>query len=54
MTTTIDAATEIRPFEFTVTEQQIDDLRQRIAATRWATKELVPDRSQGVQMAAMQ
>jgi hypothetical protein len=37
-----------------VPEEQIDDLRRRIAATRWPTKELVDDRSQGVQLAAMQ
>jgi len=35
-------------------EEAIDDLRRRIAATRWPTKELVADRSQGVQLAAAQ
>jgi pimeloyl-ACP methyl ester carboxylesterase len=54
MTTTIDTATEIRPFQFEVSEGQIDDLRRRIAATRWSSKELVGDRSQGVQLATMQ
>ena len=29
-------------------------MRRRIAATRWPTKELVEDRSQGVQLATMQ
>src|SRR4051812_3349900 len=54
MTSTVETATEIRPFHFEVPEERMDDLRRRIAATRWPTKELVPDRSQGVQLATMQ
>jgi pimeloyl-ACP methyl ester carboxylesterase len=50
---TVETATEIRPFNLEITEQQIDDLRGRIAATRWPTKELVDDRSQGVQLATL-
>jgi pimeloyl-ACP methyl ester carboxylesterase len=50
---TIESATEIRPFHFEIPEEQLDDLRRRIAATRWPSKELVPDRSQGVQLATM-
>ena len=46
-------ATEIRPFQIGVPEEQLDDLRRRIEATRWPTKELVDDRSQGVQLATM-
>jgi len=46
-------ATEIRPFHIDVPEEQIDDLRRRIDATRWPSKELVDDRSQGVQLATM-
>jgi hypothetical protein len=34
--------------------EAIDDLRQRIATTRWPTKELVADRAQGVQRATIQ
>ncbi len=30
--------------------EQIDDLRRRIAATRWPTEELVSDRSQGLRV----
>ncbi len=45
------SATEIRPFQVEVPEEDLDDLRQRIAATRWPSKELVDDRSQGVQLA---
>jgi pimeloyl-ACP methyl ester carboxylesterase len=51
---TVETATEIRPFHFEIPEDKIDDLRRRIAATRWPSKELVEDRSQGVQLATMQ
>jgi pimeloyl-ACP methyl ester carboxylesterase len=54
MSSTVETATEVRPFHLDLPEEKIDDLRRRIAATRWPTKELVPDRSQGVQLATMQ
>jgi pimeloyl-ACP methyl ester carboxylesterase len=44
----------IRPFEVHVPDQDLADLRRRIAAARWPSKELVADRSQGVQLAAIQ
>jgi pimeloyl-ACP methyl ester carboxylesterase len=44
----------VRPFRIDVPEEDLDELRRRIAATRWPTKELVEDRSQGVQLATMQ
>jgi pimeloyl-ACP methyl ester carboxylesterase len=47
-------ATEVRPFELEIQDERIEDLRRRIAATRWPSKELVADRSQGVQLAALQ
>jgi pimeloyl-ACP methyl ester carboxylesterase len=53
MSTNVETATEIRPFHFEIPEEQMDDLRRRIAATRWPSKELVPDRSQGVQLATL-
>jgi pimeloyl-ACP methyl ester carboxylesterase len=53
MSTTVGSATEIRPFQIEISDEQIDDLRRRIAATRWPTKELVDDRSQGVQLATV-
>ena len=53
MTTAVETATEIKPFQLEIPGEQIDDLRRRIAATRWPTKELVADRSQGVQLATM-
>ena len=52
--TQIAGATAIRSFESEVPEAELDDLRRRIAATRWPDKELVTDRSQGVQLAALQ
>ena len=48
------AEATIRPFQIEVPEEQLADLRRRIAATRWPTKELVADRSQGVQLATLQ
>jgi pimeloyl-ACP methyl ester carboxylesterase len=54
MTSTIETATEIRPFHVEISEEQLDDLRRRIAATRWPSKELVADRSQGVQLGLLQ
>ena len=53
MTTMVDSATDIRSFKVEVQEQEIDDLRRRIASTRWPTMELVGDRSQGVQLSTM-
>jgi len=47
-------AGEVRPFRVNLPEEAIADLRRRIAATRWPSKELVTDRSQGVQLATMQ
>ena len=54
MSTTVDTTTDIREFRIKIPEEQIDDLRQRVAATRWPSKELVPDRSQGGQLATLQ
>ena len=45
---------DIRPFEVDIPQAAIDDLRRRIQATRWPHKELVEDRSQGVQLATLQ
>ena len=48
------ATTDIRPFQVEVPQADLDDLRQRLAATRWPSQELVADRSQGVQLATIQ
>ena len=45
--------TEIRPFRVDMPDEAIADLRRRIAASRWASRELVADRSQGVQLATI-
>src|SRR5262245_28924667 len=44
----------IRPFHISVPDEQLADLRRRIAATRWPDQETVSDRSQGVQLAKFQ
>src|ERR1700730_9032157 len=54
MTTTIQPPTDIRPLHRDIPGQKLDELRDRIAATRWPSKELVADRSQGVQLATLQ
>lgn len=43
----------IRPFHINVPEDQLVDLRQRLAATRWPEAETVADGSQGVELATM-
>jgi pimeloyl-ACP methyl ester carboxylesterase len=54
MSTDAQASTAIRPFDVDIPGAKLDELRQRIGATRWPSKELVADRSQGVQLAALQ
>jgi len=44
----------VRPFRIDVPEEQLVDLRRRIAATRWPDKETVSDSSQGAQLAQFQ
>src|SRR5919199_1760154 len=54
MTSPAGEGVAVRPFRIEVPEEELVDLRQRIAATRWPSKELVEDRSQGVQLATIQ
>src|SRR6476620_3848794 len=54
MSTTVETAIDIRSFHIEIPEEQLAELRRRITATRWPSKELVDDRSQGVQSAALQ
>ena len=51
-----DIATEtaIRPFQVSVPDEQLTELRRRITATLWPSKELVADGSQGVQLTTLQ
>jgi len=44
----------IRPFHINIPEEELVELRRRIAATRWPEQETVTDQSQGVQLATMQ
>jgi pimeloyl-ACP methyl ester carboxylesterase len=54
MGTAAETALDIRPFQVETPEQELAELRRRIEATRWPSKELVADRSQGVQLATLQ
>jgi pimeloyl-ACP methyl ester carboxylesterase len=52
--TTDKSEATIRPFQVDVPEEALEDLRRRVAAVRWPSRELVSDRSQGVQLATIQ
>jgi pimeloyl-ACP methyl ester carboxylesterase len=54
MTETTTTHPAVRPFRIDVPEEDLDDLRRRIAATRWPERETVDDDSQGVPLATMQ
>jgi pimeloyl-ACP methyl ester carboxylesterase len=54
MSTTAETATDIRPFNVEFPEAQLAELRNRLSTARLPTKELVEDRSQGVQLATIQ
>jgi hypothetical protein len=46
--------TSIRPFMVNVPEEAFVDLRRRLAATRWPSRETVADQSQGMQLAKLE
>jgi pimeloyl-ACP methyl ester carboxylesterase len=52
LSSTAQTATEIRPFNVSVSDHELADLRRRIEATRWPDKET--DASQGVQLDTIQ
>jgi pimeloyl-ACP methyl ester carboxylesterase len=54
MSTTAETAPGVRPFQVDVPQEKLDELRRRIDAARLPSKELVDDRSQGVQLATVQ
>ena len=54
MSTMGETAIDIRPFQVDIPDEALEDLRRRIAAARLPSKELVADRSQGVQLATIQ
>jgi pimeloyl-ACP methyl ester carboxylesterase len=51
---TAGSAVEIRPFQVSIAQEAFDDLRRRLAETRFPEKETVADQSQGVPLATMQ
>jgi pimeloyl-ACP methyl ester carboxylesterase len=54
MSSTLQTGVDIRPFHVEIPEEELAEMRGRIAAARWPSKELVADRSQGVQLETMQ
>jgi hypothetical protein len=46
--------TSIRPFKFHASDEDLADLKRRVAATRWPESETVSDATQGVNLATMQ
>jgi pimeloyl-ACP methyl ester carboxylesterase len=54
MSSAVETAIDIRPFNVDIPEHDLADLRRRIATTRWPERETVADESQGVQLATMQ
>jgi pimeloyl-ACP methyl ester carboxylesterase len=48
------AAAAIRPFSYRASDEELDDLRRRILATRVPERETVPDQSQGTQLATVE
>jgi pimeloyl-ACP methyl ester carboxylesterase len=53
MSSAAETAIDIHPFQVEIPEEELAELRRRTEATRWPSKELVADRSQGVQLAAL-
>src|SRR5215471_6983325 len=54
MSSTVETASDIRPFHVDIPDEALEDLRRRIAATNWPEKETVADQSQGVPLAMIQ
>ena len=54
MSSAVETAKDIRPFQIDVPDEALEDLRRRIAAMNWPEKETVADQSQGVRLATMQ
>jgi pimeloyl-ACP methyl ester carboxylesterase len=54
MVATPAGADAIKPFRAHFSDETLADLKRRVAATRWPDKEIVPDQSQGVQLATVQ
>ncbi|NOS84174.1 MAG: epoxide hydrolase [Ignavibacteria bacterium] len=50
----IKQSTEVIPFQFSFSDEEISDMRRRIEATKWPERETVNDESQGIQLDVMQ
>jgi pimeloyl-ACP methyl ester carboxylesterase len=50
----VAGSASLRPFSVHILQGEIDELRRRIAVTRWPDPETVPDRSQGIRLSNMQ
>jgi pimeloyl-ACP methyl ester carboxylesterase len=49
-----EVSAEIRPFRVQFSDEALADMKRRVEATRWPEREIVPDQSQGVQLATIQ
>ncbi len=54
MSSTVETASDISPFQVDIPDEALGDLRRRIATTRWPGRGAHPRRSQGVQLATLQ
>jgi pimeloyl-ACP methyl ester carboxylesterase len=54
MSSTVETASDVRPFKVDIPDEALEDLRRRIEATNWPEKETVADASQGVPLAMIQ
>jgi hypothetical protein len=54
MSSTVETDTAIRSFHVEIPEDDLADLRRRLAATGWPERETVADATQGVQLETMQ
>src|SRR5688572_10873934 len=53
MSSAAETAIDIRPFQVEIPEEELAELRRRIEATRWPSKQLVAASCQGVQLATL-
>ena len=53
-TTAEGSNVSIRPFQIDIPEESLQELRRRVATTRWPDRETVDDRTQGIQLARVQ
>src|SRR4051812_6984868 len=54
MSSTVETATDIRPFRVNIPDEALADLHRRISDTNWPEEETVTDQSQGVPLAMIQ